>query len=70
MSDFPDLAAAVFRKSSYSGATTDNCVEVAMNLPGLVAVRDSKDRSGPVLAFTPSEWSAFIAGVKSDEFNI
>ncbi|MEU7941538.1 DUF397 domain-containing protein [Microbispora bryophytorum] len=25
----------------------------------MVAVRDSKDRSGPVLAFTPSEWSAF-----------
>ncbi|WP_055477918.1 DUF397 domain-containing protein [Sphaerimonospora mesophila] len=64
-----DLSMANWRKSSHSGSG-NNCVEVATNLPGLVAVRDSKDRSGPVLAFTPSEWSAFIAGVKSGEFNI
>ncbi len=64
-----DLIMANWRKSSHSGSG-NNCVEVATNVPGLVAVRDSKDRSGPVLAFTPSEWSAFIAGVKSDEFTI
>ncbi|MEU7689905.1 DUF397 domain-containing protein [Microbispora hainanensis] len=63
----PDLSGAEFRKSSYSGGG-NNCVEVATNLPGVVAVRDSKDRTGPVLAFTPSEWSAFIAGVKKGEF--
>ncbi|GLW20801.1 hypothetical protein Mame01_08440 [Microbispora amethystogenes] len=65
----PDLSGAEFRKSSFSGGG-NNCVEVATALPGLVAVRDSKDRSGPVLTFTPSEWSAFIAGVKSGEFEI
>ncbi|MEU7878141.1 DUF397 domain-containing protein [Microbispora bryophytorum] len=70
MTDFPDLSGARFRKSSYSGATNDNCVEVATNLPGTVAVRDSKDRSGPVLVFTPSEWSAFITGVKNGDFDI
>ncbi|MEU7914021.1 DUF397 domain-containing protein [Microbispora bryophytorum] len=64
-----DLSGAEFHKSSFSGGGND-CVEVAANLPGLVAVRDSKDRSGPVLAFTPSEWSAFIAGVKGGEFDI
>ncbi|MFC0862559.1 DUF397 domain-containing protein [Sphaerimonospora cavernae] len=69
MSNAPDLSRAEFRKSSFSGSGND-CVEVARNLPGLVAVRDSKDRSGPVLAFTPSEWSAFIAGVKRGEFTI
>ncbi|MCC5577269.1 DUF397 domain-containing protein [Microtetraspora sp. AC03309] len=34
------------------------------------AVRDSKDRNGPVLTFTPSEWSAFIGGVRDGEFDI
>ncbi|XVQ84166.1 DUF397 domain-containing protein [Microbispora siamensis] len=63
-----DLSMAIWRKSSFSGSG-NNCVEVATNLPGLVAVRDSKDRSGPVLAFAPSEWSAFIAGVKNGEFD-
>ncbi|MFC3980511.1 DUF397 domain-containing protein [Streptosporangium jomthongense] len=44
----PDLSNAEFRKSSLSG-THDNRVEVATNLPGLVAVRDSKNPSGPAL---------------------
>jgi len=63
-----DLSRAIWRKSSFSGSG-NNCVEVATNLPGVVAVRDSKDRSGPVLTFTPSEWSAFIADVKKGEFD-
>lgn len=32
----------------------------ADNLPALVAVRDSKDPTGPVLAFTPDAWRAFV----------
>ncbi|WP_405086788.1 DUF397 domain-containing protein [Microbispora sp. NBC_01389] len=70
MTELPDLSSAEFRKSTYSGGTNDNCVEVATNVPGLVAVRDSEDRSGPALAFTPGEWSAFVAGVKGGEFDI
>jgi hypothetical protein len=60
---------AEWRKSSYSGGN-GNCVEVAGNLPGLVAVRDSKDRDGTVLAFAPGEWAAFTAGVKVGEFDL
>ena len=60
----PDLAAATWRKSSYSGGAQD-CVEVTSDLPGAVAVRDSKDRGGPVLMFSPQAWHAFVAGVKS-----
>jgi hypothetical protein len=60
----PDLAAATWRKSSYSGGAQD-CVEVTSDLPGAVAVRDSKDRGGPVLMFNSRAWHAFIAGVKS-----
>ncbi|MDG4835789.1 DUF397 domain-containing protein [Micromonospora sp. WMMD967] len=36
------------------------CVEVADNLPGVVLVRDSKDRSGPVLTFAPAAWRGFV----------
>ncbi|MGW0482615.1 DUF397 domain-containing protein [Nonomuraea sp. NPDC003214] len=64
-----DLSGAEWKKSSRSGNNGGNCVEVATNLPGVIAVRDSKDRSGPVLTFTPSEWSAFIGGVKDGEFD-
>lgn len=55
-----------WRKSSYSGGT-GNCVEIAGNMPGAVAVRDSKDPSGPALTFTPGAWRAFIAQVKNGE---
>jgi Domain of unknown function (DUF397) len=57
-----------WRKSSYSGNNGGNCVEVASNLPGVVAVRDSKDREGPVLLFTPDEWRAFVDGIRHGEF--
>jgi len=62
-----DLAGAVWRKSRRSGAQGE-CVEVAQNLPGVVAVRDSKNPTGPALVFTPAEWRAFVEGAKSGEF--
>jgi hypothetical protein len=63
-----NLAQARWRKSSYSGGSGD-CVEIAGNLPGAVGVRDSKDPDGPALVFTPRAWRAFVAGVKSGEFD-
>ena len=42
-----------------------NCVEVAGNLPGVVLVRDSKDRSGPMLTFRPDTWRAFVASSRT-----
>ena len=61
-----DLSRANWRKSSRSG--NNGCVEVAF-LEGKVAVRDSKDRSGPVLLYSPLEWAAFIAAARDGEFN-
>jgi hypothetical protein len=58
---------AVWRKSSHSNGPGGDCVEVASNLPGIVAVRDSKDPHGPRLIFTPAEWEAFTAAVKDGE---
>jgi Domain of unknown function (DUF397) len=63
-----DLTGAIWRKASYS--TTGNCVEVARNLPGLVAVRDSKDPDGSALIFTPDEWQTFAANVKTGRFEL
>ena len=64
-----DLSTAVWRKSSRPGSNGGQCVEVAANLPGAVAVRDSKDPDGPSLLFTPGEWRAFVGGIKSGEFD-
>jgi hypothetical protein len=66
----PGLSRAAWRKSTRSGGTGGNCVEVASNLQGIVAVRDSKDPGGPKLIFTPGDWAAFTAGVRDGEFDI
>ena len=65
-----DVTRAVWRKSSYSSGNGGACVEVARNLPGIVAVRDSKDPDGPNLAFASPEWRAFTAAVKAGEFDL
>jgi hypothetical protein len=63
-----DLSRAAWRKSAYSGGTS-NCVEVAGNLPAIVAVRDSKDPDGPALTFTDTTWGAFTSTVKSGKYD-
>ncbi|MEU0789822.1 DUF397 domain-containing protein [Amycolatopsis sp. NPDC005961] len=52
----------VWRKSSYSGDENQACVEVAFATPA-VAVRDSKDPSGPHLAVDSSSWLGFLASI-------
>jgi hypothetical protein len=58
-----DLSRAAWRTSTRSGGN-GNCVEVAANLPAVVAVRDSKDRSGPVLIFSHADWGVFTAQLR------
>jgi hypothetical protein len=60
-----DLSRAEWHKSSYS-SQDGNCVEVATNMPGTVAVRDSKDPEGPGLLIPAAEWRAFVRGLKAD----
>ncbi|MFE1170670.1 DUF397 domain-containing protein [Nocardiopsis sp. NPDC058789] len=50
---------ARFRKSSFSGARTENCVEVA-DAPGMSAVRDTQNRDLGTLTFPSHEWSALL----------
>ena len=54
-----DLSRAEWQKSSYS-SQSGNCVEVARNLPGLVAVRDSKEPDGPRLMVPSEAWQVFM----------
>ena len=58
-----DPSRAEWRKSSYSGQD-GNCVEVARNLPGLVAVRDSKEPDGAKLVISREAWRAFIRAAR------
>lgn len=66
------LAAAVtgltWRKSKHSGAY-GNCVEAAVLEGGEVALRNSRDPSGPVLIFGRDEMAAFLAGARNGEFD-
>jgi uncharacterized protein DUF397 len=57
-----------FRRSTF--CKDGGCVEVGfdVNSAHRVMVRDSKDRSGPVLGFTQTEWDAFVKGVRAGEF--
>ncbi|ABP56891.1 DUF397 domain-containing protein [Salinispora tropica] len=56
-----NLSNARWKKSTRSGTSGGECIEVAGNLPGIVGVRDSKDPTGPALVFGPRAWSAFVA---------
>jgi Domain of unknown function (DUF397) len=58
------LEHADWRKSTFSSSNGGNCVEVARNLPGVVAVRDSKDAGGPALVFTAADWETFTSRLK------
>ncbi len=60
----PDLSRAAWHKSSYS-SQDGNCVEVARNLPGVVAIRDSKNPKGPALVVTRQAWGTFLAMVNA-----
>jgi len=51
-----------WRKASHSNTNGGACVEVGNS--GRIVVRDSTDREGPKLAFTPGAWRAFTGRLK------
>ncbi|MFF5934635.1 DUF397 domain-containing protein [Streptomyces sp. NPDC012508] len=54
-----------WRKSSYSGGSSGECLEVSdAARPARVPVRDNKNPTGPALLFPAAAWAAFVDGVK------
>jgi hypothetical protein len=51
-----------WRKSSYSGSTGGQCVEVASDAG--VMVRDTTDRDGGTLGFSVEAWAQFTAALR------
>ncbi|MFI5497328.1 DUF397 domain-containing protein [Actinoplanes sp. NPDC051859] len=60
-----DLTGARWHKSTRSGSNGGDCVEVADNLPRIVAVRDSKNPDGPALVFPRAAWRTFVDSLKT-----
>jgi hypothetical protein len=65
-----DLSHAEWRKASYSTSNGGACVEVARNLPGTVAIRDSKNPTAPALHATPRQWAIFCTAIKHGELTL
>jgi hypothetical protein len=63
-----DLPGAAWVKSTISGPTGGNCVEVAFLAQGEVALRNSRHPDGAALVFTRAEWDAFVGGARDGEF--
>ncbi|MEU8760608.1 DUF397 domain-containing protein [Streptomyces sp. NPDC048659] len=60
----PELTGARWRKSSFSGSTGGECLEVSDSVPGVVPVRDSKRPAGPVLMVHAAAWQTFVDAVR------
>ncbi|GGY27200.1 DUF397 domain-containing protein [Streptomyces djakartensis] len=61
-----DLCAATWHKSSYSGGSGDNCLELTHDFPAVAPVRDSKIPHGPKLVFRATAWATFVANLKDE----
>lgn len=63
--EYVDLSRAVWRKSKRSASNGGQCIEVALNLPDIVAVRDSKHPDEAKLVFTAAQWRGFVREVST-----
>lgn len=61
-----DLPGADWTTSSYSQPQGTNCVQIAGNLPGMVAVRDSKHPERGAHVVHPATWRTFITAIRTD----
>ncbi|MCX4447716.1 MULTISPECIES: DUF397 domain-containing protein [unclassified Streptomyces] len=59
-----DLSTATWRKSTYSGPSGGDCLEVLDGIPHVVPVRDSKVTDGPAVVFAATAWQPFVADLK------
>lgn len=62
----PDWSKAVWRKSSRSNGSGGQCVEIAI-MCGFMAVRDSKNPSGPLIVFPSDVFGSFLTSLKAPQ---
>ncbi|WP_371647510.1 DUF397 domain-containing protein [Streptomyces mirabilis] len=55
------LTAVQWRKSSYSGDQGGQCIEITETLDTTIAVRDSKNPTGPILTIAPAAFATFVS---------
>ncbi|HVV09861.1 DUF397 domain-containing protein [Amycolatopsis sp.] len=71
--DILDLESARWQRAEPDGEAIADALEFAFvpHSDGLTytALRKSSEPEGTVLIFTPSEWDAFVAGVRDGEFD-
>lgn len=65
-----DLTGAAWRKASRSGTSNGGCVEIASNLPGVTAIRDSKRTGDGAHVVEQAAFDAFLADVKAGHYDL
>jgi hypothetical protein len=65
-----DLSRAVWRKATRSGSGNGGCVEVAGNLPGVTAIRDSKRPGKGAHIVSKAAFAAFLADIRAGRYDI
>ncbi|MER7573898.1 DUF397 domain-containing protein [Streptomyces sp. NPDC126514] len=68
MQNSQDLTGAQWRKSTYSGGTGGECIEVA-DLTPRIAIRDSKNPAHGTLTVTPESFARFVAATTAGAFD-
>ena len=64
-----DLSRAEWRKATRSGSGNGGCVEVAGNLPGVTAIRDSKHPEDGAHIVPRVAFAAFLVDVKAGRYD-
>jgi hypothetical protein len=65
-----ELSQATWRKAARSNGANTGCVEVAVDLPGVTAVRDSTRPQAGAHVVDLAAFAAFLADVKSGRYDI
>jgi Domain of unknown function (DUF397) len=64
-----DLSRAEWRKAARSTSGNGGCVEIAGNLPGVTAIRDSKRPEGGAHVIKREAFAAFLADIKDGRYD-
>ena len=64
-----DLSDAVWQKASLSTSGNGGCVEIALNLPGVIAIRDSKRPEDGAHVVDRAAFTAFLADLKAGRYD-